>query len=95
MRRAGRPKRALVNFKGVDYEMNLAVCQNALVHRQVAGEFDSMESLAQAVRHSRSTVTRFFGGRQTSLAVALAILSKLKLAFDDAFTRCEVDSDSR
>ena len=50
-----------------------------------------MESLARAVMRSRSTVSRFFSGRQTSLSVALAILGKLKLDFDQVFTPRNVD----
>lgn len=36
-----RPRRAIVNFRGIDHEMNVTVCRTALVQRQVAGEFDS------------------------------------------------------
>jgi hypothetical protein len=87
MSRPGLEKRILVNFKGIGYEMNVAVCHHALVRRQIEGGFESMESLAQAVKRSRSTVTRFFAGRQVSLSVALAILDSLKLEFDQVFTR--------
>src|SRR5437868_2527981 len=59
--------------------------------RSGESEFDSMESLARAVMRSRSTVSRFFSGRQTSLSVALAILGKLKLDFDQVFTPRNVD----
>jgi hypothetical protein len=93
MRRLGQPKRVMVSFKGIDYEMNVTVCHHALVRRQIEGQFDSMESLAQAADRSRSTVSRFFAGRQTSLSVALAILSKLKLDFDDVFALCDFDQD--
>jgi hypothetical protein len=87
MSRPGLEKRILVNFKGIGYEMNVTVCHHALVRRQIEGAFESMESLAQAVKRSRSTVTRFFAGRQVSLSVALAILDSLKLEFDQVFTR--------
>jgi DNA-binding XRE family transcriptional regulator len=50
-----------------------------------------MEALADAVGRSRSTVSRWFAGRPTSLPVALAILAKLDVSFDDVYTRCEVD----
>jgi hypothetical protein len=80
-----------VNFRGIDYEMDLMVCRRALVRRQVEGDFDSMEGLANAIGRSRSTVSRFFSGRQTSLTVALAVLDKLKLAFNEVFTPCYPD----
>ena len=53
---------------------------------QVAGELDSMESLAVAVGISRSTASRFFSGRATSLAVTLRILAALQLKFEDVAT---------
>jgi hypothetical protein len=81
-----RPGRAIVNFQGIDHEMNVTVCRMALVQRQVAGEFDSMEGLADAIGCSRSTVSRFFAGRRTSLPVAVAVLDKLKLRFEQVFT---------
>ena len=86
-----RPKRTIVNFRGIDHEMNVTVCRMALVQRQVAGEFDSMEGLADAIGRSRSTVSRFFAGRRTSLPVALAVLDKLKLRFEQVFTPINVD----
>jgi len=87
----GRPRRAIVNFRGIDHEMNVTVCRMALVQRQVAGEFDSMEGLADAIGRSRSTVSRFFAGRRTSLPVALAVLDKLKLRFEQVFTPINLD----
>jgi transcriptional regulator with XRE-family HTH domain len=68
--------------------MNLGVARLALVRRQVEGKFDRMDGLAEAVGYSRSTVSRWFNGRSTSLPVVLAILAKLKLKFDDVYTRC-------
>ena len=87
----GRPRRAIVNFRGIDHEMNVTVCRMALVQRQVAGDFDSMEGLADAIGRSRSTVSRFFAGRRTSLPVALAVLDKLKLRFEQVFTPINLD----
>jgi hypothetical protein len=86
-----RPQRTIVNFRGIDHEMNVTVCRLALVRRQVAGEFDSVEALADGVGRSRSTVSRFFAGRRTSLPVALAVLDKLKLKFEQVFTPIHVD----
>jgi hypothetical protein len=73
-----------VVFRGVSYEMDIPTCRRALVRCQVAGEMHSMEGLADSVNISRSTVSRFFGGR-TSLNTALAVLDKLHLDFDDVF----------
>jgi hypothetical protein len=91
MARMKQPRRAVVNFRGIDHDMDLAVVRLALVRRQVAGEFDSMEALSKAIGRSRSTASRFFSGRSTSLPVALAVLSKLKLDFDEVFTPCSLD----
>jgi DNA-binding XRE family transcriptional regulator len=86
MARIALLRRTIVNFRGIDHEMNLSVLRLALVHRQVDGDFDSMEGLAEAIGISRSTVSRFFAGRPTSLTVALAVLDKLKLKFEEVFT---------
>ncbi len=91
-RRSDRPKRVIVNFDGIDYEMDLIICRQARVRRQVDGDFDSMQRLADSVGLSRSTISRFFAGRPMSLKVALAILCKLKLTFDEVFTRCDPDA---
>jgi transcriptional regulator with XRE-family HTH domain len=91
MARMVRPKRAIVNFRGIDHEMNVPVLRLALVRRQVAGEFDSIEQLADAVGVSRSTVSRYFAGRPTSLTVTLGILDKLKLSFEDVYTPVNLD----
>ncbi len=86
-----QPTRVIVNFGGMDHTMNVGVCRLALVRRQAAGEFPTMDSLAGAIGRSRSTVSRFFAGRQISLPVTLAILARLKLNFDDVFTPCAAD----
>jgi hypothetical protein len=91
MARMKRPRHVVVNFGGIDYDMDLAVVRHALVRRQVAGEFDSMEGLSKAIGRSRSTASRFVSGKSTSLPVALAVLAKLKLDFDEVFTPCNLD----
>ncbi len=83
-----RVRRAVVNFRGVPYEMDLSVVRLALVRRQVEGEFHTVEVLADAVGRSRSTASRWFAGRQTSMPVVVAILDKLHLSFDDVYRRC-------
>jgi transcriptional regulator with XRE-family HTH domain len=70
-------------YRGIPYTLDLVGCRRALVQRQVEGELDSMESLADAVGISRSTASRFFCGRPTSLAITLKILGVLHLTFDE------------
>ena len=94
MTRVRRPARAIVSFRGFDYDMNVAVCRRALVQRQVEGEFDTMDGLAHAIGRSRSTASRFFSGRPMSLTVALVVLDKLKLRFDEVFTACDPDREA-
>jgi transcriptional regulator with XRE-family HTH domain len=89
---ASRPRAVTVYFRGIPYSLDLVRCRRALVDRQVDGELDSMESLAKAVGISRSTASRFFSGRPTSLTVTLKILEALKLKFDDV-ARPETEDD--
>lgn len=85
-KRSARPRSIGVQYREIDYDMDLHACRRALVKSQVAGELNSMESLAHAVNISRSTASRFFSGRPTSLAVTLKILDKLGLQFDEVAT---------
>jgi len=80
---AARPRHVSVSYRGMPYTLDLAKCRRALVYRQVEGHLDSIESLAAAVGISRSTASRFFSGRATSLAVTLKILKALRLKFED------------
>jgi hypothetical protein len=80
---ATRPTTVTVCYRGIPYRLDLVRCRRALVERQIAGELDSMESLADKVGISRSTASRFFSGRNTSLTVTLGILKVLKLTFHD------------
>ena len=91
-RMASRPTQTMVWYRGIAFMLDLVVCRRALVLRQVKGEFDSMEGLAQAVGVSRSTASRFFSGRPTSLAVTLRMLSALHLRFADVATPVVVDA---
>jgi hypothetical protein len=77
--------RATVHFRGIRYDMDIDVCRRALVRCQVAGDLDSLQALAEATGRSRSTASRFFAGRPVSLAVALAVLDRLNLQFNDVF----------
>jgi hypothetical protein len=81
-RMASRPKTVEVFYRGIAYRLDLVRCRRGLVDCQVLGELDSMESLADKVDISRSTASRFFSGRATSLAVTLKILEALHLEFE-------------
>lgn len=85
-RMAARPRQVMVWYRGIPYTVDLVRCRRALVAKQVEGVLDSMESLAAMVGISRSTCSRFFSGRATSLAVTLKILDALGLTFDDVAT---------
>ena len=80
-----RRKLPVVVFRSMQYTMDVPVCRRALVRRQVAGDFDSMDGLAKLCEISRSTASRFFSARM-SLPVALVILDRLQLNFDDVFS---------
>lgn len=81
-----RPKRVTVWYRGIPHTLDLERCRRALVWRQVEGELDSMETLAAVIGISRSTASRFFSGRATSLGVTLKILGALRLRFEEVAT---------
>lgn len=78
-----KPRYAIISFRGVPYTVDIVMCRKALVRRQVEGELHNMTSLAVAANVSRSTASRFFQGRSTSLAATLRILKALHLEFGD------------
>jgi hypothetical protein len=82
-----RPKegRPIVFFRGIPHEMDEQRCRAALIRCQVDGKLDSIQGMADELEISRSTASRFFGGRPCSLAITLLILDKLGLQFDDVF----------
>ena len=85
-RRTNRPREVTVWYRGIPYTLDLVRCRRGLVQRHVEGDIESMESLATAVGISRSTASRFFSGRPTSLAVTLKILEALRLTFEEVAT---------
>jgi hypothetical protein len=93
-RMATRPKQVAVWYRGIPYTLDLVRCRRALVQRQIEGKLDSMESLARTVGISRSTASRFFSGRQTSLTVTLNILTALRLEFDEVATPVVEDASA-
>jgi hypothetical protein len=92
-RGASWPKRVRVEYRGLPYWFDLVTCRRGLVNSQIQGGVNSLESLADACGISRSTTSRFFSGRRTSLEVALRILDALGLKFEDVATPIEDDSD--
>jgi hypothetical protein len=78
----------------VPYEIDLVRCRRALVLCQINGEFDSMDGLAHALGVSRSTTSRFFSGRSTSLTVTLKMLDALHLKFEEVATVVNESGDS-
>lgn len=86
MARMKRPQTVVVAYRGLPYQLDLLICRRAMVQRQVAGELDSMESLANECGISRSTASRYFSGRNTSLTVTLKILAALHLDFEEVAT---------
>jgi hypothetical protein len=90
MARMKRPRTVVVSYRGMPYELDLVRCRRALVNRQVEGNLDSMESLAQTSGISRSTASRFFSGTATSLTVTLKIAEALHLKFEDVAKSVEL-----
>jgi transcriptional regulator with XRE-family HTH domain len=90
MARMNRPNTVVVSYRGLPYRLDLVACRRALVNRQVDGNLDSLQSLAGACGISRSTASRFFSGRNTSLTVTLKILEALHLTFDEVATQLEL-----
>jgi hypothetical protein len=82
-RMASRPRFATVWYRGIPYQLDLVRCRRALVDRQVEGGLNSMGSLAREVGKNRSTASRFFSGRPTSLTVTLKVLGALHLTFEE------------
>lgn len=90
-----RPDSAIVRYRGIAHELDLAACRRALFRLEVEGVLYGIDGVAEAARVSRSTVSRFFSGRQTSLQVTLAILAVLRLDFDDVAKPSDPDPPGR
>ncbi len=68
-KRSRRPSEVTVWYRGVPFKLDLVRCRRALVGCQIEGKFERMEELADSIGISRSTCSRFFSGRTTSLTV--------------------------
>jgi len=84
-----RPRYVVVRFGNVEYELDMVVCEHALFRQQMAGRLENMQALADEVNISRSTASRFFGGRPTSIRIIRLILARLQLSFDDVAKRID------
>ena len=89
---AKAPSSATLVYRGVPYTLDLTRCRRALIQRQVEGVLATMEALAAAAGTSRSTASRFFGGRAVSLDTMLRILSALRVEFKDVARASQPDA---
>ncbi len=85
-RRRRRPASVILAFGGHPHRVDLTMIERAFFAQVVAGKYDSREDIAKAIGRSRSTVSRFFGGRSASMRVFLEILNELGLRFEDVAT---------
>ena len=89
-KRPRRPSEVTVWYRGIPFKLDLVKCRRALVGCQIEGKFERMEELADSIKISRSTCSRFFSGRPTSLTVTKKILAGLGLKFDDVLRPAEI-----
>jgi hypothetical protein len=73
----------IVRYRGEPWRLDLVKCRRALVYRQVEGKFQRIDELATSIDASRSTASRFFSGRGSSLTVTLRVLDALGLKFNE------------
>ena len=93
-RRRRRPASVIMAFSGHPHRVDLAAIERGFFAHVVAGKYDSREDIAKAIGRSRSTVSRFFGGRNTSIRVFLDILTELGLKFEDVARPVNEDAQS-
>ena len=72
-----------MEFGGHPHRVALETIELAFFALVVAGKYDSREDIAKAIGRSRSTVSRFFAGRNTSVRVFREIVNELGLQFED------------
>lgn len=85
-RRRRRPASVILAFGGNPHRVDLAAIERAFFVQVVAGKYDAREDIAKAIGRSRSTVSRFFAGRSTSIRVFIEIMNELGLKFEDVAT---------
>ncbi len=89
-KRPRRPSEVTVWYRGIPFILDLVRCRRALVGCHIEGKFERMEELADSVGISRSTCSRFFSGRPTSLTVTKKIVAALGLKFEDVVRPAEI-----
>ena len=82
-RRHDRDAWTETKFDGHPYRFHVAELERAFFRGVVAGRFTTKEQFSGLIGVSRSTGSRVFRGRNTSLKVALRVLAELELKFDD------------
>src|SRR5215831_7271703 len=90
-RRRQRPASVILAFGGHPHRVDLAAIERGFFAQVVAGKYDSREDIAKAIGRSRSTVSRLFGGRSTSVRVFLEVVNELGLMFEDVATPVRED----
>ncbi len=86
---------AVVQYNGVLYTRNLSLCRRALTQRQVEGSYlGGHGDIADEIRCSRSSVSRFFSGHNIRADLTRRILDALKLKFDDVHAPFTPPSDA-
>jgi Helix-turn-helix len=86
-----RPSTVIVWYRNVPYQLDLERCRRAFDRLVASGELRGMRDLACKIGIRRSTASRFFAGRRTSLTVTLKILKALNVTMADV--RRSLDDD--
>jgi transcriptional regulator with XRE-family HTH domain len=83
----------MVTHQGQTYERDLAKCRRLVLERQVEGEFDTLEGLAQRVGLGRTTVGAWLRGAVPGTTTTTArILEGLRVEFEDVHRKVETDA---
>jgi transcriptional regulator with XRE-family HTH domain len=82
-RRRRRPVSTVQVFDGNPHRLDMVAIESAFFRKVIEGTYGCREDMAKAAGCSRSTVSRFFAGKNVSIRVVLAILAELDLRFDD------------
>jgi hypothetical protein len=78
-----RPGTLIVWYRNIPYQLDLERCRRAFDRVVTCGELRGMRDLACKLGIRRSTASRFFAGRRTSLTVTLKILEALNVTIAD------------
>jgi hypothetical protein len=73
----------IILWRGLGYRLDLARCNRALLELQIEGRFDGIAGLADSAGVSRSTASRFMGGKGTSPTTTRALLKELGLKWEE------------